>query len=455
MKLSYLLLAIVVGTSLLSGTVIMSYGASNIIPSPREQIDMGISPANVVCKSDLTLIIRANSETPACVKSSSSEKLLQKGWAIKLSTLLEKNPNLASIGEVKTVKIVPLYKDEGIRQTQPNIVLNYNFVFEACSKSSLIRSPQILISSDSETKTIKLSEQINPKSCQLSSTTIKAMEKESIKANLVKKTDLSLIVGQLELRLNKIQEELAAEKKSLTDLTTQNPKPSDYQKKVSEKTSKIVSLRNELTSARAELQRNQYLLLVGEKAPEPIKVLLENKVVIPTSPTINDDIAHVKKIETVKQYSDAGRLKSDALVGSYNFVFEACAGIQQIQFPEILVKSDSEIKSVKLPETLLPKSCQTTSTILNAADPNSIVGNLVESNEIEVKIKELELKVESLKESIAMNKQTLGDLVKQSPPPENSSKKVSELTEQITNQRDELNKTREELTNLKYRIIEQ
>ena len=454
MKYLYYLLSITAVTSLLLGTVIMSYGASNIIPSPREQMELGISSANVVCKPDLTLVIRANSETPACVKSSSSEKLLENGWAIKLSTLLERKPNLASIGEVKTIQIMPLYKDEGIRQTQPNIILNYNFVFEACAKSSLIRSPQILITSDSETKTVKLSEKINPKSCQLSSTIIKATDTNSIKASLVKKTDLSLIVGQLELQVNKLSEQLAAEKKSLTELTKQDPKPSDYQKKVSEKTNKIVMLRNELTLARAELQKTQYSLTIGQKIPEPIKVLRENKVVIPTGNPLKENTPHVNKIEIIKQYSDAGRLKTDSLVSSYNFVFEACAGTELIQFPEVLVKSDTETKSVKLSESMPPKSCQTTSTVVKAADSNTIKGDLIATGEIEDKIKNLELSVESLKDSIAMNKQALGDLVKQKPAPEDLNKQVSDLTEKIVQQRDELNKAREDLTNLKYMTTE-
>ncbi len=454
MKSLYFLLTILVAISLVSGTVVMSYGASTIIPSPKAQLELGISSANVVCKPGLDLIIRAISETPACVKSTSSEKLVQKGWAIKLSTLLEKNPNLASIGEVKTLQVVPLYKDEGIQQTQPNIILNHNFVFEACAKSSLIRSPEILITSDSETKTVKLSEKINPKSCQISSTIIKATDTKSIKANLVKKTDLSLIAGQLELQVNELKEKLAAEKKSLSELIKQDPKPNDFQKKTSEKTNKIISLRNELNLARAEFQKNQYSLMVGQKAPEPIKVPLENKVVIPTVNEMKENTAHVNKIEIIKQYSDAGRLKSDSLVSSHNFVFEACAGTEQIQFPEILVKSDSEIKSVKLSESLASKSCQTTSTVVKAADPKTIEGMMISSDEIENKIKNLELKVESLKEQIAMNKQTLADLVKQKPVPEDINKKVSDLTDKIVNLRDDLNQSREELTNFKYMITE-
>lgn len=454
MKTTNALLSIVVATSLLSGAAMMSYGTSNLIPSPKEQTELGISSANIVCKSDLILIIRADSETPACVKSSSSEKLVQKGWAIKLSTLLEKKPNLSSIGEVKTLQIVPLYKDEGIQQTKPNIILNYNFVFEACAKSSLIRSPEILITSDSETKTVKLPQQIAPKSCQLSSVIIKATDTNSIKANIVKKTDLSLIVGQLELQVTEIKEKLAAEKKILVELPQQNLKPDDFQKKISETTNNIINFRNELNLAKSELQKNQYLLLVGSKIPEPIKVPLQNKIVMPFVNNTKENTAHVNKIEIIKQYSDAGRLKSDALTSSYNFVFETCAGIEQIQFPEILVRSDSEIKSVKLSESLNPKSCQTTSTMIKAADTNTIKGLIVAIGEIPGQIKELELKVASLKEQISVDKQALSDLVKQKSAPNDLTKQVSEFTSKIVKQRDELNQSRQELINLKYMVTE-
>jgi len=454
MKNLYFLLTAVLAVSLLSGTVVMSYGAFNLIPSPKEQTELGITSANVVCKTGLSLIIRADSETPACVKSSSSEKLIQKGWAINLSTLLEKNPNLSSIGQVKTLQVVPLYKDEGIQQTKPNIILNYNFVFEACAKSSLIRSPEILITTDSETKTVKLSQQIAPQSCQISSTVIKATDVNSIKANLVKKTDLSLMVGQLELRVSELKEKLATEKKYLSTISSQALTPENFQKKISETTDKIITLRNELNLAKAELQKNQYSLLLGSKLPEPIKVPLKNKIVIPFVNNTKVNIPHVNPIEIIKKYSDAGRLKTDAIVSSYNFVLEVCAGTEQIQYPEILVKSDSEIKSIKLSESLDPKSCQTTSTVIKAADTKTIEGLIVAIGEIPNQIKALEFKVESLKEQLSINKQALADLVTQKPVPDDLSKKVSELTAKVVQQRDELNQAREELINLKYLVAE-
>ena len=46
---------------------------------PLKQIREGIEPQNVSCKSDMDLIFKYNG-SPACVNSSSVEKLIQRGW---------------------------------------------------------------------------------------------------------------------------------------------------------------------------------------------------------------------------------------------------------------------------------------------------------------------------------------------------------------------------------------
>ena len=49
--------------------------------SPKQQMKTGILPSEVECKADLELIFKS-SGTPACVKSSTAEKLVQRGWLI-------------------------------------------------------------------------------------------------------------------------------------------------------------------------------------------------------------------------------------------------------------------------------------------------------------------------------------------------------------------------------------
>ncbi|MCH8085849.1 MAG: hypothetical protein IIC15_05435 [Thaumarchaeota archaeon] len=47
---------------------------------PRQQMESGIEPQDVVCKEGLLLILRTSNGSAACVTESSSTKLLDMGW---------------------------------------------------------------------------------------------------------------------------------------------------------------------------------------------------------------------------------------------------------------------------------------------------------------------------------------------------------------------------------------
>jgi len=51
------------------------------LSSPHEQIKMNILPSEVTCNGDLTLILKSTDGSPACVKPSTAEKLVERGWA--------------------------------------------------------------------------------------------------------------------------------------------------------------------------------------------------------------------------------------------------------------------------------------------------------------------------------------------------------------------------------------
>ena len=117
-----------------------------------------------------------------------------------------------------------------------------------------------------------------------------------------------------------------------------------------------------------------------------------------------------------------------------------------------MVRSDTEVKSVKLSESMDARACQTSSTVIKAADSNTIVGTIITSGDISMMIKELETKVASIQESITMDKNALSSLLKQTPAPENFSQKITELTDKITQQRNELNQAKHDLISLKYMV---
>jgi len=52
-----------------------------IMMSPRKQMDSGVNAEDVVCKEGLELIIKASSGSAACVKPSTAQVLIQRGWA--------------------------------------------------------------------------------------------------------------------------------------------------------------------------------------------------------------------------------------------------------------------------------------------------------------------------------------------------------------------------------------
>jgi len=50
------------------------------VKSPKKQMDEGVEAGAVVCKEGLELIIKASTGSAACVKSSSVEILIARGW---------------------------------------------------------------------------------------------------------------------------------------------------------------------------------------------------------------------------------------------------------------------------------------------------------------------------------------------------------------------------------------
>ena len=56
---------------------------ADTIDPPLKQYDPKIDPHNIECKPDLKLVFKDKVWTPACVKPSSVEKLIERGWAAK------------------------------------------------------------------------------------------------------------------------------------------------------------------------------------------------------------------------------------------------------------------------------------------------------------------------------------------------------------------------------------
>lgn len=57
--------------------------SNSTILSPLKQIDNGIPTENITCSNDLELVYKTSNKYPACVKHTTAEKLMQRGWAIR------------------------------------------------------------------------------------------------------------------------------------------------------------------------------------------------------------------------------------------------------------------------------------------------------------------------------------------------------------------------------------
>ena len=64
---------------------VIAVGATEHFPSPYKQFSDGIIPENIVCAEGLEAVLKSSVGYPACVKSTSVEKLIQRGWATKIS----------------------------------------------------------------------------------------------------------------------------------------------------------------------------------------------------------------------------------------------------------------------------------------------------------------------------------------------------------------------------------
>jgi len=50
-------------------------------PPLKQMTKFGIQSMNITCKEDLQLIYKKTNDSPACVKSTTAEKLIERGWA--------------------------------------------------------------------------------------------------------------------------------------------------------------------------------------------------------------------------------------------------------------------------------------------------------------------------------------------------------------------------------------
>ena len=136
----------------------------------------------------------------------------------------------------------------------------FSYIFEVCAGSNDILNPEVVVTSDSESKKIKLSHDLKANMCQVSVSKVKSSSKDTISAVVIDRGGMTKIVKGFESQITQVKEKMKVEKSNLKTIVNENPQPADVDKKISEITAKIVNLRMELNSVRDNYFKTLYLL---------------------------------------------------------------------------------------------------------------------------------------------------------------------------------------------------
>ncbi|AFS80278.1 hypothetical protein NKOR_01860 [Candidatus Nitrosopumilus koreensis AR1] len=406
----------------------LPYSNADIIP-PKHQTKIGISDDDVVCDSGLFKVIRAASDSVACVKAKNVSKLVANGWAKTVGDkpvdeeLLSKIINRKSIdlATINILETVPIKSSTGTSAPGKSIA-SYDVVFEICA-SVPIYAPDINISSDSETKQYELANMLESGVCTLSATKLKATDPKSIKIIMLNKGDISEKIVALQSELDSLKEKLAAIRASM------KPTDPDAQKQGKQ----IADLRKQINEKREQLHR----ILFTIHHPPTVK----NKI---------NEMTFSGKVIEGNSASVLSVLDATQTPGLYDAIFEVCAGPTTIKLPVIKVTSDKQSQTVKLGDKITSNSCQMTSVKIEANDKSTIAVTPAGNADSSKKASDLEVQINSLQKSLITEKQTLKSLIHNPDRPENFADLVDTHVVKITELRNQISMAKAEFNKIMY-----
>ena len=389
--------ALLIGVILFSGTVPLQSFADVI--RPDQQMKLGFTAEQVICSEGLVKITKDTTGNASCVKPATAEKLSQHGWAKQLSEKkieeiqtkkIAKGESAGTIKKVATLKQLSQTAKPGASG-----ISGYAYVFEACSESKTVLAPEIFVTSDSETKSVKLESKLNPNSCYTSSVIIKAADPDSISATLLNKGEISEKVKSLETQIADLKEKISLKKQKIPTSDDQNPDPANL--------NGIISMKKELKDLQDQLRRYLMVLYV----PPSVKV---SDIDIPKSISgkplegLSTDLISV----TESLVKPAG---NNPDLDRFNVVFEACSGKETVRLPIITVISDSDEVTVKLIERIIPNSCQVGVVKINAVDSETITTKITGNSSLSKEIVNMEKRIEKMQSSLADKKSELNQII--------------------------------------------
>lgn len=413
--------------------ILFAPSAFGDVVSPKKQMDFNTSPEKIFCKENLFKVIRTSDGQASCVKPSTAAKIVENGWAKKVDNAALEKMMTSEKQPVGFTKFMSVTKETGksVKFDTNMPAAAYNYVFQVCAYDKVVRAPEVLVSSDSEVKNIKLANKISSNTCTTTSTSIKASEPNSIKAILLNKGGVTEKINSLESKANELKQQIDSEKLKLDQLIKTQASSSE----INQATLKITELRKDLTSAREELNRYMFALYMTPKKS--------------TAKPVTTYTGEIKDA-TVQALTITEQVSSQEPPHNFNVVFKACSE-QMIRMPQVTITSDTESKTIRMADKISPKTCQTSTGIIKADTKSSISVALVNNDDLTKAINELENNIADLQAKMVVEQSKLNELTSLQEKPSNYNQKVSELNIEVTKIRNQINESR---TNL-YQIMNQ
>ena len=391
------------------------------VVSPLKQAKFGFESDDIICKQGFVKAVQKSDNQILCLKLNTAEKLHKSNLITIYATIndFEEIQNLQKKESIGTIKILSVTEQKlKPKKFESNPDVEFFYVsFEICGKNKDIRTPEIIINSDSETKPVKIAERIFSNTCQANVAKIKAINSDSITIELLNKGGISEKIINLEERVNLIKSQLKEEKSELSSKLNQKQKFSD------EGITKVVELRKELNQAKEDLNRLLFALNVMPKFKSKDIQISKSFTGVPVEKIV------VNKLATMPA------LKQE---NTYDVVFEMCTSNQMVRIPMVEVISDLDSKSVKLADKISPNSCQVSGTKIKALNIDSIKLSSKDSKENSSKINELEKQLADLNKSLQKQKQNLRELNHLAPRPSNFNQQLEDIANSIIDLRKEI-----------------
>ncbi len=427
-------------TVILSLVLVVTFSNSYAdVISPKKQMSLGFDSDDVICKESYLKLSKATNGNAACVHPSSAVKLAKFGWSAPLNNdakleIIEKMAIPA--GTVKHVVTLNQVGSATRLDSTPR-VNSYNYVFEACAEEKNIRAPEIVVTSDSEVKSIKLASMLKSGQCRTTSAIVKASNPSSISAQLLNKGGITKTINDMESKLADLMSQLSQEKNLL------NSKKDDP-KQTSEITQRITDLKKGINSQRYDLQKYNLFLFSDSKQPAQMPTLksFTGKPVVGLS-------AHVVSI--TKQVSQP---KQSEQVTNYNVLFEACTGSDLVRIPFVTVSSDYESKETKIADKISPNSCQISTATIFSKEPNTIKVSISSNQSISSKVSEIESSIATLEVELDMANKNLEGLLSSHLSETQLSKEITKVTNLISDLRSKIVHQKAEIASIQLQVYQ-